>query len=87
MVVKPAALLRIWGGSDSVGRLSTTLATLSLISLAALSKLILVSNSTLIVLLPFSDLESIFLIPSAPPITSSTTWVTSRSTIDAEADL
>ena len=77
MVVKPAALLRICGGSDSDGRLSTTLATLSLMSLAALSKSILVSNSTLIVLLPFSDLESIFLIPSAPPITSSRTCVTS----------
>ena len=37
--------------------MSTTLATLSLISLAALSKLILVSNSTFIVLLPFEDLE------------------------------
>ena len=35
----------------------------------------------------FSDLESIFFIPSAPPITSSTTWVTSWSTIEAAADL
>ena len=76
-MVKPAACLSICGGSDSEGKLSTTLATLSLISLAALSKLILVSNSTFMVLLPFEDLESIFLIPSAPPITSSKTCVTS----------
>ena len=86
-MVNPAARFNIWGGSDSSGKLSTTLATLSLISFAALSKSILVSNSTLIILLPFSDLESIFLIPSAPPITSSTTWVTSWSTIEAAADL
>ena len=43
--MKPAALLRICGGSDSEGKLSTTLATLSLMSLAALSKFILVSNA------------------------------------------
>ena len=86
-MVKPAALFNIWGGLASDGKLSTTLATRSRISLAALSKSILVSNSTLIVLLPFSDLESMFLIPSAPPITSSTTWVTSWSTIDADADV
>ena len=49
VVVKPAALLSICGGSDSVGKLSTILATLSLISLAALSKFMLVSNSTFIV--------------------------------------
>ena len=54
---------------------------------AASSRSMLVSNSTFIVLLPFSDLESIFFIPSAPPITSSTTWVTSWSTIEADADL
>ncbi len=45
VVVNPAALFNICGGSDSFGRLSTTLATLSLISLAALSRSILVSNS------------------------------------------
>ena len=73
VVVNPAALFNICGGSDSLGRLSTTLATLSLISLAALSRSILVSNYIFIVLLPFSEFESIFLIPSAPPITSSIT--------------
>ena len=56
-----------------VGKLSIILATLSRISFAALSRSISVSNITLIVLLPFSDLDSIFFIPSAPPITSSTT--------------
>jgi len=71
--VKPAACFNICGGSASEGRLSTTLATLSLISFAASSSSISVSNSMLILLLPFSDLESIFLIPSAPPMTSSIT--------------
>ena len=87
VVVNPAACFKICGGSDSVGKLSIILATLSRISFAALSRSISVSNITLIVLLPFSDLDSIFFIPSAPPITSSTTWVTSWSTIGAAADL
>ena len=86
-MVNPAALFKICGGSDSDGKLSTTLATLSLISFAALSKSILVSNSIFIVLFPFSDFESIFLTPSAPPITSSITCVTSSSIIGADADL
>lgn len=73
MVENPADCLRIFGGSDSDGSLFTTLATLSLISFAASSKSIAVSNSILMVLFPFSDFESIFLIPSAPPITSSRT--------------
>ena len=73
VVVKPAACFKILGGSDSDGSLSTTLATLSLISLAALSKSTSVSNSMFILLFPFSDDESIFLIPSAPPMTSSRT--------------
>ena len=42
-----------------------------------IAKSMSVSNSTLIVLLPFSDFESIFLIPSVPPTTSSITCVTS----------
>ena len=45
------------------------------------------SNSIFIVLFPFSDFESIFLTPSAPPITSSITCVTSSSIIGADADL
>ena len=73
MVENPADCLRIFGESDSDGSLLTTLATLSLISFAASSKSIEVSNSIFIVLFPFSDFESIFLIPSAPPITSSRT--------------
>ena len=73
VVVNPAACFKILGGSDSDGSLSTTLATLSLISFAALSKSISVSNSILILLFPFSEVESIFFIPSAPPITSSNT--------------
>ena len=73
VVVKPAACFKILGGSDSDGSLSTTLATLSLISLAASSKSTSVSNSMFILLFPFSDVESIFLIPSAPPMTSSRT--------------
>ena len=87
MVVNPAACFSIWGGLDSDGKASTTLATLSLISFAASSKSISVSNSILIVLFPFSDFESMFLIPSAPPMTSSITWVTSSSIIGADADL
>ena len=59
VVVKPAALIIICVAAASEFKLSTILATLSLMSLAALSKSMLVSNSTLIVLLPFSDLESI----------------------------
>ena len=70
VVVNPADCFKICGASASVGRLSTTLETLSLISLAASSRSIFVLNSTLILLLPFRDVESIFLIPSAPPITS-----------------
>ena len=85
--MNPAACLSICGGSDSEGKRLTTLATLSLISFAASSKSISVSNSILIVLFPFSDFESIFFIPSAPPITSSITCVTSSSTIGADADL
>ena len=70
-VVKPSLCLSISGASASSGRLSETLLTLSLISFVAASRSIDVSNSILIVLLPFSDIESIFLTPSAPPITSS----------------
>ena len=77
VVEKPADCLSICGASASLGKLSTTLATLSLMSFAALSRSMSVLNSTLIELEPFSDLESIFLIPSAPPITSSITCVTS----------
>ena len=73
MVENPADCLSIWGASASLGNLSTTLATLSLISLAALSRLMSVLNSTFIELLPFSDVELIFFIPSTPPITSSIT--------------
>ena len=69
--MKPAACFKICGALDSSGKLSTILATLSLISFAAESKSIYVSNSIFIVLLPFSEIESIFLTPSAPPITSS----------------
>jgi hypothetical protein len=68
--VKPAACFNICGASASEGRLSTILATLSLISFAASSSSISVSNSMLILLLPFSDLESIFFITYAPPITT-----------------
>jgi len=70
-VVKPALCLSISGASASSGKLSVTLLTLSLISLVAASRLMEVSNSILIVALPFSEVESIFFIPSAPPITSS----------------
>ena len=56
------------------------------IKLAASSKSISVSNSMFILLFPFSDDESIFFIPSAPPITSSRTWVTSSSTICEDAE-
>ena len=69
--MKPALCLSISGDFESSGKLSETLDTLSLISFAAASKSILVSNSILILLLPFSDVESIFFTPSAPPITSS----------------
>ena len=71
LVVNPALCFNISGGFESSGRLSDTLETLSLISFAAESKSISVSNSILIVLLPFSDVESMCLMPSAPPITSS----------------
>ena len=84
-VVKPALCLSISGALASSGKLSATLPTLSLISFAAESKLMSVSNSTLIVLLPFSEVESIFLIPSAPPITSSIISTISLETISAEA--
>ena len=87
VVEKPADCFSICGASASLGRLSTTLATLSLMSFAALSKFISVLNSIFIVLLPFSEFESIFFIPSEPPITSSSTCVTSWSIISADADL
>ena len=45
VVVKPAACFNICGASASEGRLSTTLATLSLMSFAASSSSISVSNS------------------------------------------
>ena len=70
-MVKPALCLRISGASASSGRLSVTLLTLSLMSFVAASRSIDVSNSIFIVALPFSEVESIFFIPSAPPITSS----------------
>ena len=87
VVLKPAACLSICGASDSEGKLSTTLATLSLMSLAASSRSVSGLNSTLIVLFPYSDFESIFLIFSAPPITSSIFVVISSSTMSADADL
>ena len=54
-------------------------------SLVAASRSIEVSNSIFIVALPFSDVESIFFIPSAPPITSSIISTISLETISAEA--
>ena len=44
-----------------------------------------VSNSILIVAIPFSDVESIFFIPYAPPITSSIISTISLEIISAEA--
>ena len=44
MVVNPAACFSIWGAFASLGKLSTILATLSLISLAALSRSIFAST-------------------------------------------
>ena len=67
----PAACFKIWGAFASSGNASTILATFSRTSLAAASRSIEVSNSILIVLLPFSETESMFFIPSTPPITSS----------------
>ena len=84
-MVKPALCLSISGASASSGRLSVTLLTLSLMSLVAASRSIEVSNSIFIVALPFSDVESIFFIPSAPPITSSIISTISLETISAEA--
>ena len=86
VVVNPAACFKISGALASSGKLSTTLLTLSRISFAAESRFIFVSNSTLMVLRPFSEEESIFFIPSAPPTTSSIIWVTSWSIISADAD-
>ena len=87
VVVKPADCFKIWGASASLGRLSTTLETLSRISLAASSRSMSVLNWISILLLPLREVESIFLIPSAPPITSSIFWVISWSIISADADL
>ena len=84
-MVKPALCLSISGASASPGRLSDTLLTLSLISFVAASRSIEVSNSILIVALPFSEVESIFFIPSAPPITSSNISTISLDIISAEA--
>ena len=84
-VVKPALCLSISGESESSGRLSLTLLTLSLISFVAASRSIEVLNSILIVALPFSEVESIFFMPSAPPITSSNISTISLEIISAEA--
>ena len=84
--MNPAACFKICGALASSGKLSTIRETLSRISFAAESKSIPVSNSMFIVLLPFSDEESMFLIPSAPPITSSIICVISWSIIGADAD-
>ena len=87
VVVKPALCFNISGALESSGKLSETLLTLSLISFAAASRSIDVSNSILIVPLPFSEIESIFFIPSAPPITSSNISTISLEIISAEAPL
>ena len=71
VVVNPAACFKISGAFESSGKLSTTRLTLSRTSLAAESKSISVSNSIRMVLLPFSEVESMLLMPSAPPTTSS----------------
>ena len=86
-MVNPALCLSISGASASSGRLSVTLLTLSLISFVAESRSIEVSNSILIVPLPFSEVESMFFIPSAPPITSSIISTISLEIISAEAPL
>ena len=54
-------------------------------SFVAASKSIELSNSIFIVALPFSEVESIFFIPSAPPITSSIISTISLETISADA--
>ena len=84
-VVKPALCLSISGELESSGRLSLTLLTLSLISFVAASRSIEVSNSIFIVSLQFYEVESIFFIPSAPPITSSIISTISLEIISDEA--
>ena len=71
LVEKPAEDFLTSGTLLSSGKLSITLAILSLMSLAASSISILVKNSIFIVLLPISESVSIDLIPSAPPTANS----------------
>ena len=71
LVEKPAEAFLTSGALLSSGKLSITLAILSLISLAASSISMLVKNSIFIVLLPISERVSIDLIPSAPPTANS----------------